>query len=195
MASGDTLFTLNPRSMIDAVNPRAARTEQRVFLDSSLSPIIRTVIVFAEDSPVNAELIMEFMIPASYANTTGFTVNFFLAPEKPRTTGNVRMELAIELLRSNTATNLYDTSTVQTDPGGLWGTAAAATIDVATATAGVGGVKSGAVALVKANTGGGAAAAGSTFQMARVRLRRLNTDALDTLIGNLLLFGLQVNET
>lgn len=208
MASGDTLLNISLSALDDGnSNPRSAPLEVLQFKDYYGGLLKRMAIRFDnKDStsgglglgPTNPEFIYDFIMPAGYANTTGVTLALFGAvyPPKTGTDGNVVFGFSLEYLLSDTANNNYEgsasTGLTAADPGGYWGTEATGTITFSTT---AGRPKSGTVALVKANFGGGTAASGATLALCRLRLRRLTTNASDTLKAPCYVFGLRLNET
>lgn len=187
MATTNILAVLMPHTLMRN-NPGTARVEERIFLDAttSLPTIKRCVIVFPKTGTITPDLLFEFVMPPTYAATTGVTLQYFGMAEPPftGTQGNVRLDFALENLTSDTASNPINADS--------FGTPIAGTFTPSTT---VWFPKSGSLALVKANAGPQASVAGSTLQLCRGRLRRLNTDALDTLNGNFLITGMQLIET
>lgn len=188
MASGDTLIPKLFQGEFANTNPNIARKEMRHYLDTSTGTLVkREAIVFPDnvDGIVNPEIIDEFIMPSGYANTTGLTIYLSVVPEIPIIAGVARFELALEYI----LTGASSTKVINTD---YWGTPGTADLTVIAVS---GEVLISSVALVKANFGGDTAAAGTTLATCRLRLRRLNSHANDTLVGNAMVLTAQLRET
>ena len=168
-------------------NPGTARLERRLLLASDNTLVKRNCAVFADnvDGVIDPEIIHEQIMPSQYPNTTGVTLTLAIGSENA-TAGNVVFGLSVEnILDTGSSTKVYNSNS-------QWGTEATGTIAMPTVAY---EVKMGTVALVKANFGGDAAAAGTTAQLIRVRVRRLTSNASDTYVGNCLVFGVSLAET
>lgn len=188
MATTDTLIPKLFLGEHRSDNPNCARKEMRQILDTSTGLLVkREVIVFPADNDgiVNPEIIDEFIVPTQYANTTGLTLVLVVVPELPIVAGVARFEFGAEFI----LTGGSSTKIITTD---YWGTPNTGDLTVPSVS---GEILVSTITLAKANFGGDAAAAGTTHGMMRVRVRRLNSHANDTLIGNALVLLAQLRET
>jgi hypothetical protein len=133
----------------------------------------------------DTEATYEFMVSHLYSAATGLTANILFAAELPIAAGSAVLEASFERLASNVAGSVINADS--------WGTPVAVTTAVPT----VGGrVVYATIAVPKANFGGGTGASLGAHELCRMRLRRLSlSSAADTVAGDVLILGVEIQET
>ncbi len=157
----------------------SARLEDFVLYDTSNTAQLdkHKRLAFNKADNVSPEAIYDFICPTTVTGTTGFTVVWQMYTELPIVAGNVYWGLSVQRVQAQTTSNQINTDS--------WGTETLSAITVA----GTSGQHTKCtLAVTNANMGGGGASP-VAGDIVRVRIRRLNTNVLDTCLAPVYITG------